>query len=144
MTDAPINAAATGAVFIPDRFTDLRERFAYAWADLGERINAAVSLLDELADAARQVEQVIPGTNAQRLTDKASGLRAAQELYAALDPDGEAADRAGAWRTFEGALGVLVRAQPDGPFRQGMSLASGYQRGYGIDDDAAPLVGRSR
>ena len=127
----------------PD-FTDLRERFAAAWDDLGERINAAVSLLDELADAARQVEQVIPGTNAQRLTDKASGLRAAQELYASLDPDGEAADHVGAWRTFEGALSALVRAQPEGPVREGMSLANGYQRGYDIDVDAAPLVGRSR
>lgn len=123
--------------FNPDRFAELRARFEHAWTDLGERIDGGVTALAHMAEQAE-------GSNKQRLTDKADGLRAAQALYASLNPTGAQRDHGGAWRIFEDSLAALVRAEPVGPRQQGLSLANGYQRGYGPDVDAAPLFERSR
>lgn len=112
--------------------------FAYPWADLRERLDRGIKHLNALSQRKRTdpADQI-------RLTWKREGVEAAINTWGHLNDKIAAGtmDHAGAWRTMTGILVDLFNTPSVNPaYYQGISLALTYQRGYGTDIDAPPVV----
>lgn len=132
-TDTDISTGANEAR------SDLAARFAHAWADLGERLSRGVETLSSATTS-----------DDERLRSKRDALSGALAVWTSLTT----LEAARAWRSFTDDVFALWLVNRDahrcaaGPAErdssggrcEGFALALEYQRGYGADVDAPPLV----
>lgn len=117
--------------------SSIQQGFQHAWEDLKVRIDRG----DENLTALIARHEGSDTDEARRLIDKRSGLDSTRNVWATLNDHAIATgDYAAAWRLFTDAVFTHWKNMTDPATRSGLALALDYQRGYGSDIDAPPVI----